>query len=451
MVTPNRSPLSLAAVYRFYYPLAMSGLIMAAGQPIVHAGLARMEAPDVTLAAHGLAYYVAMLLESPVIMVLPMANALVWDERSYALTRNCALAISTGLTALTALVALWGGLYHALFVTALGFPAAVAHAARPELILLIPWPAVIGLRRFYQGVLIHYGRTHAVGFGTCSRLVSMGAVLWAGGVLFPGHGILVAGSAMMAGVTADAVVALVAARRLLLGGALPALDPETPAAGLSVTAFGRFFLPLSLTSALLFLSRPLVLSGIARGHEATLALAAWPVAHATMHLVTGHLQMLQQAVVALGRDRASLGTVRRFSLITSGVCVALLLLLAYTPLAGLYHRQVIGLRGPALAMTNAAVRLLVLMPLLVALQAFNQGLLIRGGLTLRVNAASFANLAFLVGSIHLLAVHTRVPGHLLAATLVPAGLLLEGALLGAWSRPVARELARAAAGSARAR
>ena len=39
--------------------------------------------------------------------------------------------------------------------------------------ILIPWPAAIGYRRFYQGILVRHGLTRRVAYGTVVRLTSM--------------------------------------------------------------------------------------------------------------------------------------------------------------------------------------------------------------------------------------------------------------------------------------
>lgn len=181
-----------------------------------------------------------------------------------------------------------------------------------------------------------------------------------------------------------------------------------------------------------------MLAAIARSHEPLLALAAFPVALATMQLFSEFTQMLQQVTVAKSRDTQSANVVQRFVLLTAVSAVALLGLVAFTPLAGLYHSRVIGLEGSTLGMANSALRLLVPVVALAALQAYFSGLLILRGQTLAVNTAAILNMVVLVGGINILAINTLWPGHLIGGAMFTIGILVEAAVLGRCSWPPVR-------------
>lgn len=437
----NSPSFALRVVWSFFWPLALSGLMMSAVQPIVQAGLARLESPELILAAYGVAFYVAMMLEAPVLMFLPVANALVDDRRSYRLTRNMMFIVNGALTIFTGAVALWTPLYDLVFLRLLGIPPDVALAARPCMIIFIPRPALIGIRRYYQGILVHFRRTQVVSWGSGARLVAMVVPLVCGVAWFPDHGIIVGGIALMAGVVADMLMAVLAARNLLVQHVLPAVDPGASRAGLKAVGFFAFFLPLAMTGAMRVVGRPLILSGIARGHNAVLALAAFPVALATVQLMSGFLTMLQQVAVALARDGPSMVVVRRFTGLIAAGCTALLVLTVATPLGTWYHGRIIGLEEPVLGMANASLILLLAMPLLTAFQAYYQGLMIRAGSTVSVNLAAVANLVLLLTAVHLAATRTAFPGHLIGGVVLPVALAVEVGLLNWRSHRIRQELA----------
>jgi hypothetical protein len=204
--------------------------------------------------------------------------------------------------------------------------------------------------------------------------------------------------------------------------------------------FLAFFVPLIMTTALRFIGRPLMLSGIARSQEPMLALAAFPVATGTLQMFSGFVQMLQQVTVAQIRDAQSARVVQRFVLLVTAGCTALVALVAFTPLANLYHGQAIGLEGAVLAMANVSLRLIVPAAGLTALQAYLQGLMIRESRTMTVNIAAIGNVILLVGGINLIAVNTKWPGHIIAGVVFPVALLLEVAVLYVWCRPIIRRL-----------
>ena len=432
--------LTLKKTLWFFVPLALSGIMMSAGEPIVHSGLARLQRPELVLAAYGVSFYAAVLVEAPIIMLLPASSTLVRDSASYRLVRNAMLIINLFLTAIMAVVVYHGPTYDFIFLGLMRYPPAVAEAARTSLGLLLLWPASIGVRRFCQGILIRLGHPQVVGWGTLIRLISMVVCVYIGVEYFPDLGVLIGAGTLIVGVLVEMTVAIWALRRRFLRKPLPASAPDTPAGAMSYRGFVRFYLPLALTSFAWVLARPLMLSGIARSHMANLSLAAFPVAMGSMQVLTGHLRMIQQVVVALVEDAHSLDTVRRFTLWVGAGLTGLLSLVAFTPLAILYHGGVIGLRSPTLEMANVALGFMVLMPLLTALQAYNQGLMIRAEDTLGVNMAAFANLGVLVLLLNVGVGATALPGYIIAACVLPAALAFEVLILRRWTQGHVRVL-----------
>ncbi len=431
--------LTLRKVWSFFWPLALSGIIMSIGQPVVQACLARLSDPELTLAAYSVSLSAGMFLHAPVVMLFATATALVRDERTYRFTRDAMLVCCFAVAAFSAAVTLSPPLFDLMFLRVMGFSPAVAAAARPGLVAMIPWAIPIGVRRYYQGILVRFGGTQVVSIGSAIRLATTIVVVLIGVVVAPAQGVLVGGLAVVAGVTADMLVALVFARRLLMRRVLPAEAEDTAPAGLRAGAFVKFYAPLFMTTTVRQIGRPLMLAAIARSHDPLLALAAFPVALATMQLFSEFTQMLQQVTVAKARDAHSAGVVQRFVLLTAGVATGLLALVALTPLAGFYHGSVIGLKEATLGMANVALRLLVPVVGLASLQAYFSGLLILKGQTLAVNLSAICNMVLMVGGINLLAGATAWPGHLIGGSMFTCGMLIEAALLGRSSWPSVRE------------
>src|SRR5438093_12275030 len=95
-----------ADVVRAWAPLAVSWLFMGLELPLVSAVIARLPQATIGLAAYGgVVFPLALLIESPVIMLLSASTALSRDESSYRIGRRIMLALGGRLTALHALVA----------------------------------------------------------------------------------------------------------------------------------------------------------------------------------------------------------------------------------------------------------------------------------------------------------------------------------------------------------
>ena len=104
-------------------------------------------------------------------MLMSASIALVEDRESYRALQRFAYGLNVALTLVQ-----FGILVPFVFsnlATALGLPVKVAELVHGGLLLLLPWPAAIGYRRFRQGLLIRAGRTRHVAYGTLIRLTAM--------------------------------------------------------------------------------------------------------------------------------------------------------------------------------------------------------------------------------------------------------------------------------------
>ena len=77
-------PVSLTQrrILLFWLPLAATWLMMSIEGPFLAAVIARLSQPKYNLAAYGVAFSFAMLMESPVIMIMTASTALVKDRDS---------------------------------------------------------------------------------------------------------------------------------------------------------------------------------------------------------------------------------------------------------------------------------------------------------------------------------------------------------------------------------
>ncbi|MBI4758473.1 MAG: hypothetical protein HY783_05670, partial [Chloroflexi bacterium] len=141
---------SFFALVRFYLPLALSGLLMTLQQPVLAAVLARTANPKESLAAYGLALSIAVLLESPIQMLLATGAALAHDKPSFRLLQRFTAITGTTLVGLEA-VLVFTPLGQALFRHVLSAPPSVDSQALLALKVLLLWPLVVAWRRLYQG------------------------------------------------------------------------------------------------------------------------------------------------------------------------------------------------------------------------------------------------------------------------------------------------------------
>ena len=170
-------PLSYRRILAFWLPLAGTWLMMAAEGPYLAAIIARLPDATVNLAAFGVAFAFAIIIESPVFMLMSASTALVEDGPSYRALRRFAYRLAALVTAAQVVLLLppvFDSVTHLLRL-----PADVAHLTHGALALLLPWPGAIAYRRFRQGILIRHGQTRRVATGTLIRLAAMSVTAFA--------------------------------------------------------------------------------------------------------------------------------------------------------------------------------------------------------------------------------------------------------------------------------
>ena len=161
--------LTRGPIFRFWLPLAATWLMMAVEGPFLAAVIARLSEPIYNLAAYGVSFSLALVVEAPVIMLMSAATALARNRLSYLRLRTFTHVLNASVTLVMA-VALLPPVFNAVAYGLIGLPPEVASRTHIALLILLPWPAAIGIRRLYQGVLIRHRLTRRVAYGTVARL-----------------------------------------------------------------------------------------------------------------------------------------------------------------------------------------------------------------------------------------------------------------------------------------
>jgi hypothetical protein len=423
--------LTVRHMLSLWLPLAASIVMMVLEPSIINIGLGRTSDAELALAAYGVAFSLALLVEAPILMLLDASVARSTDTEAFRLMRRFTLGLGLLVTVIGLAVSLTP-LYGLVVETLMNIPADVAARARPTLQVLSFWSLPIAWRRAHQGVLIRTERTGIITVATGVRLVSLAAGLFAGLLFLPDRGALVAGLAMVFSVSVEALLITLATRPVLRADFYQA-KPSGEGGGQTMRDLWRFYRPLAVTTILRQTTRPLINTGIAAAQMARASLAAWPVAWGFSILIAGPAWSLQQLTTALAGDEDAYRRVRDFSLVLSAGFSLVLGLVAFTPLYGAVMSGVYNLSPMLQALARPAVQLMVAYPLLMGAQSVLRGVLIRGGCTATVRVAMTLNVLVLVATVAGGVFFTSITGVLLAAIAVQAGTLAElGWLL--WKR-----------------
>lgn len=358
----------------FWLPLFSTWLMMGLEGPFVAAVIARMAQAKYNLAAFGVALSLGMFFEAPIIMMLSAANVLVKGRRSYRQLRRFNNRLNL-LISTTLLLVLLPPVFQWLTRNLIGLPAQVASLTHQATWFLLPWPAAIGFRRFYQGILIGNHLPRRVAYGTVVRLSGMALTSLLLGLFTSLPGACVGSAALSTGVVLECL-----ASRLMAGPLIRRLlDEDEPPRFKFLT--GReliaFYLPLALTSLLGLAVHPMMSFFLGKSRLAIESLAVLPVVNSLAFLFRSAGLSYQETAIALMKTgEETLSKLRRFAWLLGVLSAGSLLGIAFTPAVRVWFGDISGLSPELAGLAVVPTRIFAIIPALEVLLAMQRARLV---------------------------------------------------------------------------
>ena len=418
-------PLKTRRILLFWMPLAGTWLMMAVEGPFLAAVIARLPDAAPNLAAYGVAFAFAIIVESPVIMLMSASTALVNNRDSYLVFRRFTIALSALMTGVM-LIIVMPPVFDTL-ASWLNLPVVVASLTHQALILMLPWPGAIGYRRLLQGLLIRHDMTRRVAYGTVVRLVTMCAT-----AVFAGWWLSISGALVGALALSVAVVAEALAVRRMSRRAIRALMDrrETKGERLTLSHVVRFYVPLALSSFLAMGVQPMVTFFMGQSRMALESLAVLPVLNGLTFLFRSLGLSFQDASIALLGDRMEqyrpLRNVACAMAILTSVCLAVI---AYSPLSFLWFYDVSGLSIELTEFSIPPLKILVFLPALSVLLSFQRALLVNARTTRVITWATAIEVVGIAIVLWIAIQHFNTIGVMAAVTAIVLGRICANILL----------------------
>ena len=409
-------------IFWFWLPLFASWLLMTAEGPFVSSIINRLPDEIIMLAAQGIVVSLSVTIESPIIALLSTSTAVVKDRPSYLLVRRFTIHWALILTTIAAVLA-FTPLFDLLIVDLMQTPTPVAAWVRPGLKIMTFWTAAIAWRRFLQGVLIHFGMTRRVAWGTVVRLISSGGTAVILATMTDFAGVIIGCMSLMAGVIAEATYATMAVRPILRNQLAPQA-PISEGEQLTYRKLFWFHLPLASTSLLTLLAQPMVAFSLARLDKPTLSLAAWPVLFQITLMSRAAAFAWPEVVIALSNGVKTFQPIRRFTFNMVAVLTVFMAVFILTPLSSFYIFVIQDMTELVGEITKASLALFLFFPALTVLVSWLRGLLIKQGVTKEVNLGMAINL-LITAVILVYGVKNNLPGLTAAATALNIAVLCE--------------------------
>jgi len=429
-------------MFSFWLPMLATWQMMAIEGPLLAAVIARLADATFNLAAYGIAFSLALMVEAPIIMMMMASTALVQDRTSYLRLRNFTITLNIIITVLM-IVLILPAIFPALSERLLGLPEQVARLTHVAVLLLLPWPAAIGFRRFYQGLLIRANLTRRIAWGTVLRLIVMSSTALLLALFTKLPGAAVGAAALSMGVIAEAIASRVMVHhtiRILLS---TEGDPEgTP----NYRGIWSFYYPLAMTSTLALGVHPLIVFFLGQSRMSLESLAVMPVVNSLVFIFRSFgLSFQEVALASFGNKREYFRPVRNFATGLGFAATAGIALIAFTPLATLWFRDISGLDAGLASFAIPPVQLLVLMPATSVLLAVQRAVLVSNRRTVSITQATILEVVLIFLVLFVSIVLFDAVGAIAAALAVLLGRLGANAFL---THPVRRILTGRFAGNA---
>jgi progressive ankylosis protein len=333
------------------------------------------------------------MAEGPVLMMMTAANALVADGQSLRALRRFSSGLNGALTAGMA-VGLLPPVFRFVTDRLIGLPPEIAHLTHVATSFLLLWPAAIGYRRFYQGILVRHHMPRRVAYGTLVRLVTMSGVAAGLALATALPGAYVGSLALGSGVLAEA-----AASRWMARGIVARLlaEPDTGEPAPTMRYIGRFYVPLALTSILAIVVNPLVTFFLGRSQAPIESLAVLPVVTGFVFIFRSGAIAYQEVAVALaGGNRQREHAIARVALELAGASAVGLVAVLFTPLGYVWFTRVSGLSAALAAFAIWPARVLALLPALDYMLSLQRARLVLARRTRVITAATAVEAAVIV-------------------------------------------------------
>ena len=359
-------------ILAFWLPLSLAWLLMTVEGPWIQSVISRKPDSETQLAAFGLVFSLSILIETPVIMLLATASALARDGDAFRTLWRFMMAINLFVT-LVALLMAFTPLLDVYLDSLLGIPPHIVEATRPGMRIMILWSALIGYRRFHQGILIRFDKTRHIGAGTLLRVLVSGGVALGLGASTDLPGVEIGATALLLAVGVEALYTWFVSRadvRQLRRTTRQGNQPR-----LTMREAMRFHMPLAATSLITLGIHPVIERGLASMPDAAPSLAAWPVIFAIMLLTRSGGMAYQEVVIALNESHAHDRALRRFTF-GLGFCLsAFMTLFVFTPLIDIYSGEIMRLPETLRELVLLGAKAAIFIPLLTCLQSYLRALL----------------------------------------------------------------------------
>ena len=373
----KKGELTLGYIFRFWFPIALTWLMMAFEGPYTTAVIARLSNAKYNLAAYGIAFSFALIVEAPIIMLMTASTALVKNSQSYKILRNFTFILNLLITAIMGII-LIPYIFDFITLSLMGLEKKLAFLVYHATFFLIPWPAAIGFRRFYQGILIANKKTKLIAYGTVMRITTVVIVSLLLVAFTDLEGCYIGAIALSFAVVFEAIVIYLMTLPVIKHRVLKSESGFR----LDYNYLILFYIPLALTSFISLGVQPVITFFVARSRLALDSLAVLPVVTSFIFIFRSMGLSFQEVGVALMKyDNENFTVLKTFVFMLSVIVSFTLAAIMLTPLRYVWFIKVAGLSYDLVPLAVQTASILIFLPALSILISWQRSVLVNASLT----------------------------------------------------------------------
>jgi len=404
--------------WQFYWPLALTSVIMLIGRQFQNGVLARYPDAPREIAIFAFASSTFFLFNSALVFVPQMTNSLGRSRHA----RNICLQfiLLAGIILCLPLIFL-GFTFHGKQVVSFVFKIdgetldTVTIYFR-LLFFLIP---INGLQYYFSGLLLQGKRTGLITILNCINLTTVITTLFLGIYLNWEPLYTIAGSQILSSIL-----------HCLMAGIFTFKYFEFPQKeehkDLTVRKAFSFFWPVAFTSTVFALSRPVIYSYCSRLSDGVLVVASLRVAFDFVMIFHHPLNQMRNIFITFGTKHKKEMQTFFFKIMT--ISTLIMVATVGTPLRELFFQHLLGVKGEILERVFEATWVLCLVPVLVTFRNYFHGQALSSTKTISMAAGSFGRI-FCIYLFSMVFFHEGMLDHVTGSGILVFGFLAEGLLV----------------------
>lgn len=368
---------------RLWAPIAFSSISLTAEIPLLLICISKGDLPHETIVAFGLALNFLLIAINPIQGLAIIPPIFLNSKKTFQSLLKLTLAISTLFSLL--LACCWILMPYLLNRTSLD--QTIIRLTQDNFIYFLPIPLLIGIRRYFEGLLVHLTLTKPIlltGILRMTFTLGLATMLMRFTTL---QSMTIGCLSMLTGLTLQtSLVALIAKKYI----------PQLPNNGdtVSYQKVVKFYLPLIFQSFLQLLYLPILTMSLAKIPESIYALSAWTVLYNLIDFLgsaTADLDTLTPAALKMQHGKKHLF---RLCIHINLIASSILILLA-SPLGNYFFTHLNNLAPRATDMARNSSLLTIVIVCTMGFRNYLQGLLLMHKKTSFVQNGAIINLVIL--------------------------------------------------------